>query len=108
MAKREWLYCNSDWKDLINIIKLEKSHHERLQEFQQILDREDTTIKDVLDSWTVVCEEDIKDCVEEWFFYDSNGIESNTFIYWFFNIYTGETQHIKYTVTVTNSGIITD
>lgn len=108
MAKREWLYCDSDWKDLINIVKLEKSHRERLQEFQQILNKEDATIKDVLNSCTVLCEEDIKECVEEWFFDDSDGTQSNTFVYWFFNIYTGETQHIKYTVTVTSSGIITD
>lgn len=108
MAKREWLYCNSDWDDLINIAKLEKNHRKRLQEFQQILDREDLTIKDVLDSWTVLCKEDIKKCAEDWFYEDSDGIWSNTFIYWFFNIYTGEIQHIKYTVTVTNSGIITD
>ena len=108
MAKREWLYCDSDWNDLINIVKLEKNHHKRLQEFQQILDKEDLTIKNVLDSWMVLYKEDIKECVEEWFFYDSNDIQSNTFIYWFFNIYTGETQHIKYTVNITVSGIITD
>lgn len=111
MTKYEWLYCNSDWNDLINIIKLKKNPSKRLEEFKFLLtiDGDNLTINDVLDTWTVLTENDIENAANEWFHEDVfNYRETNDIIYWFFNIYTGEARHIKYTVKVDCSGVIVD
>ena len=112
MAKCEWLYCNSDWNDLINIIKLEKNPSKRLEEFNFLLniDGDNLTINDVVDNWTVLTENDIENAANEWFYnYDiQEGIDLGHVTYWFFNIYTGKAVHIKYSVSVSCSDIITD
>lgn len=116
MAKREWLYCGNDWYDIIDIIKLEKNHDERLREFHDILKRDYLTIKDVIDSWCVIEKADIKNCVDEWFFNDDvefddlsilNNNSSQKCTYWFFNINTGESKHVNITLNV-SVGIIED
>lgn len=92
-VKCEWLYCDTEWNDIINVIKLTNNQNERLKEFRNILKREKVPFEDIEDEWCVFDERDIEDCVEEWFFDD--GLKEN--IYWFFNIYTGKALHIKYT-----------
>ena len=111
MAKCEWLYCNSDWNDLINVIKLEKNRDNRLSEFHDMLKRDDITIKDVINEWYVITgKSNIMGYTNEWFYnYDiQEGIDLGHVVYWFFNIYTGEAVHIKYSVSVSCSDIITD
>ena len=110
MAKNEWLYCGSDWSDLINIIKLEKNCDERLREFHDILKREGLTTENVIDEWYVIEKSDIKSCVNEWLY--DNDLEDAAVLggltYWFFNIYTGEALYIKCSVTISCSDIIAD
>lgn len=109
--KREWLYCNSEWQDVINVVKLEKNHTKRLKEFNFLLnvDGDNLTTNDVVNNWTVLAEDDIKDAADEWFHEDMfNHYETDDIIYWFFNIYTGEARHIKYTIKINCSGIIAD
>lgn len=109
MAKNEWLYCGGDWDDLINIIKLEKNCDERLREFHDILKRDGVTVKDVIDSWSVLEKLDIQDCVNEWLYDDlEEAATLDSLIYWFFNIYTGEALHIKCSVNISCSDIIVD
>lgn len=105
MAKHEWLYCGNDWNDITNIIKLEKNPKNRLQEFNDILQREKLTINDIFEVWCVLQKDEIQECVADWF-YDEDIINTNEKIYWFFNIYTGEALHIKYVISY--SGIVTD
>lgn len=104
MAKQKWLYCGYDWQDIVNIIKLTKNPNERLQEFNDLLRRENVTINDILEVWCVLEKNDIKPSTEKWFLDDSE--VDNIVIYWFFNIYTGEALHIKYSINCT--GIIKD
>lgn len=110
MVKNEWLCCNGDWSDIINIIKLEKNCDERLREFRDILKREELTTKNIIDQWCVIEKSDIKICVNEWFY--DNDLEDvavpEGLTYWFFNINTGEALHIKYSVTISCSGIVVD
>ena len=108
MAKNEWLYCTSDWSDIVNIIKLEKNCDERLREFHDILEREDLTIENVVDEWYVVEKSDIKDCVNEWVYGDDleDLATLGNLTYWFFNIYTGEALRIKCSVSISFSDTI--
>ena len=109
MAKREWLCCNDEWLDLINIIKLTSNPAERLQEFQQILKHDHITIKDVINEWAVITKEEISDEAKNQFLIDDMiDYINDEIIYWFFNIYTGEAVHIKYSVKIICSGIIVD
>lgn len=111
MANDKWLYCNDDWFDLINVIKLVKNCDDRLSEFHDMLKRDDMTIKDVIDEWYVIAgKSNIMSYVNEWFYnYDlQEGIDLGHVIYWFFNIYTGEAVHVKYSVSVSCSDIITN
>jgi hypothetical protein len=110
MAKKEWLYCNDDWFDLINIIKMEKNSNKRLCEFNEMLKRDEMTVENVIDEWSVIEKSDIENCVNEWF-YDynlANAVTLGGLTYWFFNIYTGETLHIKCSVNISFSDIIID
>lgn len=110
MAKDEWLYCGGDWDDLVNIIKLEKNCDERLREFHDILKREGMTVKNVIDAWFVLEKSEIQGCVNEWL-YDNdleNAAVLGSLTYWFFNIYTGEALHIKCSINISCSDIITD
>ena len=109
-SKYEWLYCNYDWMDLINIIKLEKNPSKRLEQFKFFLNADGLTMKDVVNTWTVLVEGDLENAASEWFHEDVffNYHETNDVIYWFFNIHTGEARHIKYTVKIDCSGIIVD
>lgn len=111
MAKREWLFCNDEWFDLINIIKTISNPAERLQKFQRILEHDHMDIIDVTSvwAWRVITKEEISDEAKNQFFIDdaTDYLDDET-IYWFFNIYTGEAMHIKYSVKVICSGIIVD
>lgn len=111
MAKREWLCCDdTNWFDLINIIKLENNCNERLREFHDILKREEATIKDIIETWCVVDKSSIKDYVNDWLYSDDleDAAALGSLTYWFFNIYTGEALHIKCSVNISCSDIITD
>ena len=105
MAKREWLYCGEDWDDVVNIIKLTKNPKERLQEFNNILKREDMTIDDIFEDWPIEEKENIENSAETLLYEEEFDI-NDSIIYWFFNIYTGEALHIKYSLNC--SGIIKD
>ena len=104
MAKQEWLYCGYDWKDVSDIIKLTKNPNKRLQEFNDILRKDEMTVNDILKRWHVLDKKEIESYTEEWFFSESEMNSSIT--YWFFNIYTGEALHIIYFMHRT--GIIKD
>lgn len=107
MAKEKWLYCGHDWDDIVNIIKLTRNPKERLQKFNNIIKREKLTINDILETWCILEKRDIEDCADEWFYNDDIGeVENKECIYWFFNIFTGEALHIKYSIKC--SGIIKD
>ena len=110
MAKEEWLYCNDDWFDLVNIIKMEKNSNKRLHEFNEMLKRDEMTINDVIGEWYVVEKSDIEDCVNEWLYnYDlEDAVTLGGLTYWFFNIHTGEAVHIKCSVNIFCSNIIVD
>jgi hypothetical protein len=104
MAKKEWLYCNYDWNDMIDVIKAEKNCDKRLHKFHNILAEEDITVQYVVDSWDVIDKSDIKDRVDEWFYnYDlEDAANGKNFVYWFFNIYTGEALHIECSINVSD------
>lgn len=112
MAKREWLYVDGEWSDLIGFCEKEKNHAKRLQFFNEYLniDGDHLTIKDVYENWTVLWEEAIPDVAEGLFFddYDVVDCPNITISYWFFNIYTGEMRHVDYTVKLTRSGVTGD
>ena len=110
MAKNDWLYCDNDWYDIVNIVKLEKNCDERLREFHDILKREGLTIKDVIDEWYVLEKSEIEECVNEWLYYNDleDAATLGDLTYWFFNIYTGEALHIKCSVSISCSNIIVD
>lgn len=109
MAKSEWMYCGSEWDDLVDIIKLEKNPAERLREFHDIIKREGLTLEDVYFTWLMLNKEEMEGCAEEWFYDDdlksAAALGYNDVIYWFFNIFTGEAMRIRYSVQITCSGI---
>lgn len=108
MAKENWLYCNADWSDLINIIKITDNSAKRLQEFNNILKRDNLNIDDVVDTWVVFAEEDILPATKEWIVEDENICLEEPTIYWFFNIYTGKAIHVKCQIEIHCSGLIID
>lgn len=112
MAKREWLYVDGEWNDLIGFCEKEKNHAKRLQFFNEYLniDGDHLTIKDVYKNWSVIWEEAIPDFAEELFSDDYNVLDYSdiTISYWFFNIYTGEMRHVDYTIKLTCSGVVGD
>lgn len=109
MAEKNWLYCGIDWSDLINVIKATDNPAERLQEFNDILERDGLSIDDVVDTWVVFAEEDILPATEEWIVEDNeNMCSEEPFIYWFFNLYTGEAVHVKYQIEIHCSGLVVD
>lgn len=110
MAKDEWLYCGGDWDGLVNIIKVEKNCDERLHKFHDILKEDGMTVEDVIDSWFVLEKSDIQECVKDWLYNDDfeDVATLGSLIYWFFNIYTGEALHVKCSVNISYSDIITD
>ena len=109
MAKREWLCCNDEWFDLIDIIKTVSNPTKRVQEFQRILKHDHITIEDVVSGWRVIAKEEISDEAKDQFLIDDmTDYINDEIIYWFFNIYTGEAVHIKYSVKIICSGVIVD
>lgn len=111
MTKYKWLPCDEDWSDVINIIKLEKNCNERLREFHNLLERDGLTLDSVIDNWCVIEKSYIEEFAEtslEEEYVETLADNETSFTYWFFNIYTGEALHVKYSVKVSCSGIIED
>ena len=109
MAENDWLYCGIDWSDLINIIKATDNPAERLQEFNDILERDGLDIDDVMDTWSIFDKEDILPATEELIVEDNeNMCSEEPIIYQFFNLYTGEAVHVKYQVEIHCSGLVVD
>lgn len=111
MAKGEWMYCGSEWADLINVIKLEKNPAERVREFHDMIKRDELTVEDVHSAWGMLDREEIENCAEGWFYdydlEDAAALGRNGITYWFFNTSTGEAMRIHYSVLITCSGIVT-
>jgi len=94
-----WLFCNSDWDELIDVIKSEKNAKKRLQIFHKIIKKENLDKEDIIDIWLVANnKKDIKEYTDDMVRDDFIENEKTHFNYWFFNIYTGEALHVNYII----------
>lgn len=118
--RREWLWCGGDWEELIDIIKENKSFSARQKAFKEMLTAENISLIDIIENWrgSVLSENEILYYVDEWTFEEgfpfddvnlmTNDVYHNSLGYWFYNIYTGQSKHVKVFVNVVRTPIIND
>lgn len=118
--RREWLWCGGDWKEVIDIIKENKSFTARQKAFSEMLAAQDMSLIDIVNIWrgSVLSENEILYYVDEWTFEEgfpfddvnlmTNDVYHNSLDYWFYNIYTGQSKHVKVFVNVVRTPIIND